>query len=110
MFRFNFLAGAGVVSVLCVSLVWAQAPQAPDLPSGDMQARARTACTECHDARIILQQRLTKATWQKEVEKMMKWGAVVEPDDKNALVDYLSSNFPPDKPSEPAARAGSARK
>jgi hypothetical protein len=75
-----------------------------------MQAKARTACTECHDARIILQQRLSKVTWQKEVEKMMKWGAVVEPDDKNALADYLSSNFPPDKPSEPAPRVGSSRK
>ena len=108
MFRFNFLVG--MVAVLCVSLFWAQAPQAPDLPSGDMQAKARTACLECHDARIILQQRLSKATWQKEVEKMMKWGAVVNPDDKNALVEYLSSNFPPDKVAEQAPRVARARK
>lgn len=108
MFRFNFLVG--MVAVLCASLFWAQAPQAPDLPSGDMQAKARTACLECHDARIILQQRLSKATWQKEVEKMMKWGAVVNPDDNNALVDYLSSNFPPDKPAEQAPRVAGARK
>jgi hypothetical protein len=69
-----------------------------DLPPGAMQARATTTCTECHEARIILQQRLTKAAWTKEVDKMMKWGAVVDASDRDALIDYLSTNFSPDKP------------
>ena len=57
-----------------------------------------TACLECHEARIILQQRLSKATWTKEVDKMIKWGAVVETADHDALVDYLSTNFSTDQP------------
>ncbi|MGA9391462.1 MAG: hypothetical protein WBV69_13565 [Candidatus Sulfotelmatobacter sp.] len=69
-----------------------------DLPAGAMQAKATTACLECHEARIILQQRLSKAAWTKEVDKMTKWGAVVEPADRDALIDYLSANFSPDKP------------
>ena len=69
-----------------------------DLPAGEMQSKATTACTECHEARIILQQRLNKAAWTKEVDKMTKWGAVVDPADREALIDYLSSNFGPDKP------------
>lgn len=69
-----------------------------DLPAGPMQAKATTACLECHEARIILQQRLSKAAWTKEVEKMTKWGAVVDPADRDALIDYLSTNFSPDKP------------
>jgi mono/diheme cytochrome c family protein len=69
-----------------------------DLPSGPMQAKATTACLECHEARIILQQRLSKAAWTKEVDKMMKWGALVDPADRDALIDYLSTNFSPDKP------------
>jgi hypothetical protein len=69
-----------------------------DLPPGAMQAKATTACTECHEARIILQQRLSKAAWTKEVDKMTKWGAVVEPNDRQGLIDYLSANFNPDKP------------
>jgi hypothetical protein len=69
-----------------------------DLPPGPMQAKATTACLECHEARIILQQRLSKATWAKEVDKMIKWGAVVEAADHDALIDYLSSNFSPDQP------------
>ena|ERR1700692_3045878 len=69
-----------------------------DLPAGSMQAKATTACTECHEARIILQQRLSKPAWTKEVDKMTKWGAVVDPADREALIDYLSTNFSPDKP------------
>ena len=38
-----------------------------------------------------------KPAWTKEVDKMVKWGAVVEPQDHDALVEYLSSNFPVDK-------------
>jgi hypothetical protein len=69
-----------------------------DLPPGPMQLKATTSCTECHEARIILQQRLSKPAWTKEVDKMTKWGAVVDPADRDALIDYLSSNFSPDKP------------
>jgi hypothetical protein len=68
------------------------------LPAGAMQAKATTACLECHEARIILQQRLSKGTWTKEVDKMMKWGAVVDAGDRDALIDYLSTNFSPDQP------------
>ena len=68
------------------------------LPAGAMQQKATTACLECHEARIILQQRLSKATWAKEVDKMTKWGAVVDAADRDALIDYLSDNFSPDKP------------
>ena len=75
-----------------------EAAPAADLPAGPMQSKATTACLECHEARIILQQRLTKATWTKEVDKMAKWGAVVDPADRDALIDYLTTNFNPDTP------------
>jgi hypothetical protein len=85
----------------------AQANVTADLPAGPMQAKATTACLECHEARIILQQRLSKAAWTKEVDKMTKWGAVVDPADRDALIDYLSSNFNPDQPAyEPQKTAG----
>jgi hypothetical protein len=69
-----------------------------ELPAGAMQVKATNACLECHEARIILQQRLSKSTWTKEVDKMMKWGAVVDAADRDALIDYLTANFSPDKP------------
>ena len=69
-----------------------------ELPTGSMQLKATTACLECHEARIILQQRLSKAAWTKEVDKMVKWGAVVDAIDRDALIDYLSTNFSPEQP------------
>jgi len=69
-----------------------------DLPPGPMLAKATAACLECHEARIILQQRLNKAAWTREVDKMTKWGAVVDAADRDSLIDYLSTNFSPDKP------------
>ncbi len=66
-----------------------------ELPAGTMQQKATTACLECHEARIIVQQRLSKAAWTREVDKMVKWGAVVDANDRDALIDYLSGNFSP---------------
>ena len=80
-----------------------------DLPPGPMQEKANTACLVCHDASIITQQRLTKEAWTKEVDKMIKWGSQIEPSDRQALIDYFSANFPPDKPAQPAVRAGKAK-
>lgn len=102
------------LSVLFAAVSYAQTPSPSELPEGPMQAKAVTACTECHEARIIVQQRLSKAAWTKEVDKMVKWGAVVEPQDRDLLIDYLSGNFPVDKPEYVAERsrgtAGGARK
>jgi len=70
-----------------------------------MQQKATVACTECHEARIILQQRLSKAAWTKEVDKMIKWGAVVDANDHDALIDYLSTNFTVDQPAYQPARS-----
>jgi hypothetical protein len=75
------------------------------LPAGSMQEKAVAACSTCHEARIIVQQRLTKAAWTKEVDKMIKWGAEVDPKDRDALVDYFSANFGPDEPAYAAPRS-----
>jgi len=87
-----------VTAVLTAVALAQETKPSADLPPGPMQAKATTACTECHEGRIILQQRLSKAAWTKEVDKMVKWGAVVDPSDRDALIDYFSSNFSPDRP------------
>jgi|SRR6478672_8020523 len=84
--------------------------QSPGLPAGPAQAKVRTACTECHDSHIILQQRLSNKAWSREVDKMIKWGAVVDPNERDIFIDYLSANFPPDKATEPSQRAGAGKK
>jgi hypothetical protein len=74
-----------------------------------MQAKATTVCLECHEARIILQQRLSRAAWTKEVDKMTKWGALVDPGDRDGLIDYLSTNFGPDQPPYEAPRTSQGK-
>jgi hypothetical protein len=99
---------------LTFALVSAQAQKPASttahLPPGPMQAKATTACLECHEARIIIQQRLTKPAWTKEVDKMTKWGAVVDLADRDALIDYLSANFNPEKPAYEPQRTSGSRK
>ena len=104
-----------ILALAVTAPFWAQAQKpAPakateDLPPGTMQAKATTSCLECHEARIILQQRLSKAAWTKEVDKMVKWGAVVDAGDHDALIDYLSTNFSPDHPAYQAPRTSAAQ-
>jgi hypothetical protein len=96
-----------VLTLTSVPQLWSQSAE---LPPGPAQVKVRTACLECHDSRIILQQRLSKVAWTREVDKMIKWGAFVDPVDRDAFIDYLSTNFPPDKPPDPMPRTASAKK
>ena len=98
-----------LTALLAVPIVRPQSASSSDLPEGPLRAKAATACTECHEARIIVQQRLSKAAWTKEVDKMIKWGALVEPQDHDPLIDYLSTNFGVDKPEYIADRIASVR-
>ena len=50
-----------------------------------------TSCQLCHSLRLVDSQRLSSAAWQKEVDKMIGWGAVVA--DRQLLVDYLSQHY-----------------
>jgi hypothetical protein len=102
--RTKLLLLAGM-AVACSIAALAQ--NSAELPSGPMKAKATTACLECHESRIILQQRLSKASWTKEVDKMIKWGALIDANDHDALIDYLSANFGTDQPAyEPDRTSG----
>ena len=68
------------------------------------------SCTACHSLRIVHSQRLSKAAWGRELDKMAGWGTKVE--DRDALVEYLATNFGDDKAPQPPAltRDGSQQK
>jgi hypothetical protein len=107
MSRLNVIA-AGTAALCLLPVASGQSSSNPQLPPGPMQAKVTTACTECHEARIVLQQRLTKAAWTKEVDKMIKWGALVDAQDRDGFIDYLSTNFGTDKPAYVADRLPSS--
>ncbi len=94
---------AAVLVALCAgasaSFLAAQRQQA--LPTGPMQEKAQTACLTCHTAQIIVQQRLDRGGWTRETDKMIRWGAPVAAEDREALIDYLTNHFGPTEPQEP---------
>jgi mono/diheme cytochrome c family protein len=65
----------------------------PDVTAGE--AIYKRGCLVCHNADIIEQQKLSKTGWTRSVEKMMRWGAAIGETDKEPLIDYLASTFPP---------------
>jgi len=46
-------------------------------------------CLVCHNDDVIRQQRLTRAQWTAEINKMTGWGARLDDAGRNALLDYL---------------------
>lgn len=79
--------------LLCsATLVLAADSQSPDRGRQEEQR----ACTPCHSLRLVDSQRLPRAAWEKEIKKMIGWGAVVP--DKELLLDYLSRDYSDSKP------------
>ncbi|MCC6862151.1 MAG: sulfite oxidase [Bryobacterales bacterium] len=67
----------------------------PARPVPAFPVEARTACLGCHGEDIIAGQRLTRAQWERELDKMIGWGAPVTPADRSALVEFLFRHFGP---------------
>lgn len=63
------------------------------VPSSPYPREVKTACLTCHDDHMMTGQHLTRAQWEKEVDKMTKWGAPVDPASRPAIVDFLANQF-----------------
>jgi len=89
------IAALALVSLAAVG-VGAQTPQpSPELPAGPGRETLTTRCVTCHQGDVIAQQRLTRAGWGREVDKMVRWGAVVDAGEREPLLDYLAAHFAP---------------
>lgn len=73
--------------------------QTSTLPPGKGVELVVEKCTTCHEADLIVQQRLTHLGWGKEVDKMIRWGTVATSAEKEIIVDYLASHFGSEKDS-----------
>jgi hypothetical protein len=67
----------------------------PETIGRGQKDEART-CIPCHGLIIIHTNRLSRAAWNRELDKMANWGA--KPQDRDALLEYLMANFGDDKP------------
>lgn len=72
----------------------------------DAQPRERTpaekmeaTCTGyCHGPNLIAQQRLDRNGWTRELDKMIRWGAEVPANEREALLDFLVRSFGVNRP------------
>jgi uncharacterized protein YbdZ (MbtH family) len=65
------------------------------IPASDIPAVYRATCTVCHDEGMMRQQHLNKAQWDRELNKMSGWGATMSPEQRSAILDYLTERFQP---------------
>lgn len=72
------------------------------------RAEEKRSCTPCHGLQLVRSQRLSKATWEKELVKMEGWGAQIK--DRQALLDYLVAEYGDDKPIPKPERTASGEK
>ncbi len=85
-----------LVFAIAMQVAIARAAQgASDLPIGIGAEVARNTCLSCHEADLIRQQRLTRAGWDRELDKMIRWGANVAPAERAVLLEYLTANWNP---------------
>lgn len=91
-----------------VSLLKDSAAATQDLPAGKGAELARAKCVTCHEADLIVAQRLSHQGWTREVEKMMRWGTALTEAEKEILVDYFAAHFAP-RPAALAAMTTAAR-
>lgn len=64
---------------------------AADVPP--IPANMKQSCIGCHGQDMIAGQHLTRAQWEREVDKMIRWGAEVKPENRTDIVDFLSRTF-----------------
>jgi mono/diheme cytochrome c family protein len=64
------------------------------------QKEEARVCVACHSLRIVHSQRLSRATWNRELDKMAGWGTKYT--DREALLEYLAANYGDDKPAPKA--------
>jgi len=66
------------------------APAPPPFPP-----EVKNSCIGCHGEDMIAGQKLTRAQWERELDKMTRWGASVKPENRDTILDFLVSHFGP---------------
>lgn len=83
----------GCLLLLCAASV-ALAADSQSVDPGKQEEQR--SCSPCHSVRLVDSQRLSQKAWDKELTKMIGWGAVVP--DRELLLNYLSREYSDAKP------------
>ena len=98
LFRsWNVAAQAGVEVVKQIQAT----PQPAESGTTPAPPQLKSVCGVCHEDDVIRQQRLTRAQWDRELNKMAGWMPAdrqPSPSDRETLLNYLSATFGPRRP------------
>jgi competence ComEA-like helix-hairpin-helix protein len=83
-----------IAAVLMAGSAWAQDIVLPD---GKAKEIVQNSCTDCHGLDTIAGNPMSAEKWRATVNKMVKKGAAVSPEQIDTVVEYLSVYFAPDK-------------
>jgi cytochrome c553 len=91
------------LSIFCLMLT---IPAKASAQAGTTVAQRAEGCAgSCHGPSLIAQQRLDRAGWTREVDKMIGWGATVPATDKDAFINYFTAMFNPSRPRPNTSKA-----
>jgi hypothetical protein len=97
-YLWNVVSHAGVQVVEEVQ----SAPAAPaETSSASAPPQFKSACMVCHEDDVIRQQRLTRAQWDRELNKMAGWmpsDRQMSAADRETILNYVSATFGPRRP------------
>ena len=78
-----------LVAVLVALPAAAQEPQIPKTPGWELVMR----CLMCHSVEVAVQQRFGPKGWSDTLDRMIRYGAPIPPEDKEQLMVYLLRHF-----------------
>lgn len=82
----------GTLAIACTAVVAVSTQELPEGPGRDLVVKR---CVTCHEADLIAQQKLTRTGWSRSLDKMIRWGALVETAEREPMLDYLAARFTP---------------
>lgn len=80
---------AGAVAPSVPPRASAQGAPIPQTPGWELVMR----CVICHSVEVAVQQRFGPRGWSDTLDRMIKYGAPIPPEDKEKLLAYLLQNF-----------------
>lgn len=83
------------LAILVGMLIAAPALSAQQLPDGPGAGVLKSRCVVCHEADIITSQKLTLTGWTRSIDKMVRWGSSITPEERDVLQPYLAQHFAP---------------
>lgn len=68
-------------------------PQEPYLPEDNGKILVLSRCNICHGIDIVVNQRLNRPGWEDIVDRMIRWGAPINPQERILIIEYLYKHF-----------------